>query len=59
MTNIGNKIIVQTFKVMLRINIHFKVRKRVHRKLKFFNLKMNLLLYIYRERERCFNKGKC
>ena len=35
MTNICNKVIVQTFKLTLRINIHFEARKRVHRKLKF------------------------
>ena len=38
MINTCNKIIVQTFKILSRINnIHFEARKGVHRKLSNFN----------------------
>ena len=35
--SICKEIIVQNFKIILKINVHFEVRKEVHRKLTIFN----------------------
>ena len=43
--NEDNSIILQKFKTTLRMDIHFEVRKRVHRKLASFNQNNNSLLY--------------
>ena len=35
--NICNKIVVQTFKTILRIDIHFEAQNRFHKNLTIFN----------------------
>ena len=46
MINVCNMIIVQTFKLMSRININFELRKRVHRNLTIFTPNYMKVLYI-------------
>jgi hypothetical protein len=57
--NICDRIIVQSFKNILRIVVHFEIRKRVHTKLTIFSQNdMNLLcIVMYQEREKLVHSG--
>lgn len=54
MVDIGNKITVQTFEMILRIDLYFEMRKRVHRNWRLLIKIIISYWYMYW----CINKGR-